>query len=160
MNYRRGLQRNYAVLVQALLIVELLGGCGRTPTSGWFIASWENGIFTIQNEGYTYKATCDGGTTSREGHLSIFSPDGTVSRDGKSFVALPPRCEAAIALVGHEVPHFDPQLLPAAGNQKDADGWIVTMAHSGSSLMLRRRRDEHTNIEELFKITSVTKTTP
>jgi hypothetical protein len=46
---------------------------------------------------------------------------------------------------------------PAAGNLKDANGWITTMVQSGSTLMLHSWRDEKTHTEELFKVASVTK---
>ena len=72
-------------LISALVIGAFLGGCSRkTRVDGvnnprdWFIESWDNGIFTFQHDGYTYKATCEEHTFS-----------------GK--------CQSAIGLVGHDV---------------------------------------------------------
>jgi hypothetical protein len=50
------------------VVIGLLVGCSRKPAvprSSWLIESWDKEVFTIQNEGNVYKATCDGVTSFR-----------------------------------------------------------------------------------------------
>ena len=143
--------------VLVAVVIGLLAGCSRKPAvpkSPWLIESWDKEVFTIQNEGNVYKATCDGVTSLNDGRGAV---NGTPWPDALDSGTPPPRCELTIGLVGHSVESYDPAMLPAADNLKDADGWITTMVHSGSTLMLRSWRDEKTHTEELFKVTSVTK---
>src|SRR4051794_7941044 len=45
-----------------LVVAGLLGGCSKSPVPyvhSWFIDSYDNGVITVQHEGYTYKASCD-----------------------------------------------------------------------------------------------------
>jgi hypothetical protein len=150
----------------SLVIAELLGGCSRKPTTdfipdhrGWFIRSWDHGVFTIHSEGITYEATCDGTSSSDKGHSLFVSSDGRTESDGgESYSGSPPKCDLTIGLVGHDVEAFEPTLLPAGGKRKGADGWIVTMVHSGTSLMLQCWRDKDTQRTEGLKILSATTT--
>jgi hypothetical protein len=149
-------------LASAIVISGFLSGCGQkladsSSRSAWRIESWADAVFTIEHEGLFYQATCDGTTAFDAGHSVVRSSDGSIDSDGQRAVTLPPKCESAIGLVGHDVQSFDSTMLPAGGRQKDADGWTVTMAHVGSTLMLRRWHDKDTHGEELFRITSVTK---
>ena len=137
----------------ALLMCACLAGCWHADHN-WHVQSWEGGIFTISHEGEIYRAVCESVTASSNGHLTI---NGRPFAEAMDSGAPSPKCEATVGLVGHEVRPFDPAQLPAAGKRKDADGFIVTMAHDGSSLMLRRWLNEHATTEELLKIASVTK---
>jgi hypothetical protein len=135
------------VCIIALAMLELLGGCAKKPIAGvipdrhsWFIESWENGVFTVQNEDYTYRATCDGTT--------FIDPDKENLADSVRSSA---NCELAIGLVGHNI-------QPFGREQKDDNGWTVTMWNVGNALALRRWRDHTPWEQERFTITSVTKT--
>lgn len=137
-------------------VVCLLTGCGTKPTANrgsWLIEGWTDGIFTIQHDGYTYKATCDDSVETREGRTTV---NGIPFSEPTNDRALP-NCDLAVGLVGQSVETVESDLLPAGGKQKDADGWIVTMTHAQRTLMLQWWRDKDTHIQELFKITSVTK---
>jgi hypothetical protein len=98
-------------------------GCGgRTAFDGhsWLIESYDNGVITVQHEGYTYKATCD---SSR----SFNNADSvTDARNIIEFHA----CDLAIGLVGHKVQPFE-------GKRRDAEGRIVAMWNVVSILALR-----------------------
>ncbi len=134
-----------------LLLCSCLAACWYPLSDhNWHVQSWDGDVFTIAHDGQTYRAICESVAASSDGRVTL--PDAMDQR------TLNPRCEATIGLVGHEVRPFDATQLPAAGKQKDADGFVVTMAHVGSSLMLRRWLNEHTTTEELLKITSVTTT--
>lgn len=145
------------ILLSGLLL--LAGGCGRTlrraPPAGWKIESWQHGAFTIRNDTTVYTAICNGATMVFKGASTVVSPDGTITRDGTVQPgASPPTCDLMVGLVGHTVPPADPDLLPAGGSKKDEDGWIVTIAHRGLNLTLKRWRDPSTHAEETLRITS------
>jgi hypothetical protein len=130
----------------SILVVSGLLGCGCrsrlvTDSQAWFLESYGDGVITVQHGGNTYKATCE---VSRSLHnaASITDPDNV-----HEFHT----CDLAIGLVGQAVQPFQ-------GEQRDADGWIVVMLHAGSTLALRRWRDEQSPWrQDDFKITSVTK---
>jgi hypothetical protein len=132
--------------VSALIIAELLTGC-RTQSAPdfvpdprrWFVQSYDNGVITVQHEGYTYQARC---TTSR----SFNNASSLFDRNNVVFF---PTCDSAIGLVGHTVQPFE-------GKQKDAGGWRVNMFDVGSTLCLQRWHDERTPWrQDEFTITSV-----
>jgi hypothetical protein len=133
-------------MVPALLAVGLAAGCTKNPARdsapdprGWLIESYENRVITVQHEGNTYKAMCD---VSRSFHNaeSITDPNNVHEYSD---------CELAIELVGHNVQPFE-------GKKKDAQGWTTNMWNVGSTLALRRWRDERTPWrQEEFRITSV-----
>ncbi|MGC9997905.1 MAG: hypothetical protein ABSE79_21520 [Terriglobia bacterium] len=130
----------------AFLLIGLFTGCSKKPVpasapdlQGWFIESYENGVITVQHEGNTYKATCDS---------TRFVNDGAYGGEQKQNY----ECDLAVELVGSNVQPFE-------GKQKDANGRIIKMWNSGSTLELRSWLDEHTPSswrEDEFKITSVT----
>jgi hypothetical protein len=127
-----------------LLLVSMtsLSGCtGRSVnhTRSWFIQSYDNGVFKVQHEGYTYKATCDI-SQSFNNATSITDPNNVVEFS---------TCDTAIGLVGHEVQPFD-------GKERDLDGSIVMMWSVGHKLALRSWKNEQTPWrQEEFKITSI-----
>jgi hypothetical protein len=131
-------------ILSMLLVATLLGGCGTRSVAdahSWFIESYDNGIITVQHEGYTYKASCD---TSQS-----FNNAGSIS-DHNNVIDFP-TCDTAIALVGHGVQPFD-------GKQLDPSGRIVVMWSVGHTLALRSWKDEQTPWrQEHFLITSVKK---
>jgi len=128
------------LLSSALVVAGLLGGCNKKIVSDprdWFIQSYDNGVITVQHEGFTYKATCDPSS-------SLYDLD-----DPK----VPTGCDTAIGLVGHEVQTFE-------GKQRDTEGRFVIMWNVGGLLTLQSvKGDEKTSWRrEEFKISSVTKT--
>ena len=103
--------------IATFVIVGLLGGCGKKPTTEsfpisqiWFIESWDNSVLTVKHDGNMYKARCD---TSRS-----FNNAASIT-DEKNVVDFS-TCDLAIGLVGHAVQPLD-------GKQRDDDGRIVVM---------------------------------
>lgn len=103
--------------------------------------AWDKGVITVQNEGSTYKATCD---ISR-------SFNNAASITEEKSVHIFSTYDLATGLVGHPVQPFE-------GEKRDPDGGIVVMWSVGSTLALRSWKDEHApwSLDE-FRITSVTK---
>lgn len=131
-------------LFSTILVAAFRGGCSSRPVTtfhSWFIESYDNGVITVQHEGYTYKASC---------HTSQSFNNATSITDPKNVVAFP-TCDTAIALVGHGVQPFD-------GKERNPDGRIVMMWSVGHTLALRSWKDEQTPWrQETFNITSVAK---
>ena len=53
-------------LVAIRVVIGLFVGCGGRPVSSahaWLIASYDNGVITVQHDGNTYKVTCDTSTS-------------------------------------------------------------------------------------------------
>ncbi len=135
------------IVIFAIIVVGLLGGCSRTARTdkldphNWNIESFNNGVVTIQHEGKAYKARCD---ISRS-----FNNADSVTDPNNVYTF--PSCDLIIGFVGRNVQPFE-------GKQKDANGWITNMWSVGSTLALRSWRDEHTPWrQEEFIIISVTK---
>ncbi len=134
---------SFGILV---FVFVLAVGCSKKSTSdfipdpqGWFIESYDNGTITVQHDGYRYTASCES-SRSFNNSDSITDPKNVIES---------PTCNVAIGLVGHNIQPLD-------GKQKDADGWTANMWNFGSTLALRRSRDEHTPwTQEEFKISSV-----
>jgi hypothetical protein len=88
-----------------------VGAFRATPSRRVYIESYDNGVITVQHEGYTYKATGDPSS-------SLYDLDD---------LKVPTRYDTAIELVGHEVRPFD-------GKQRDTDGRFVIMWNVGARL--------------------------
>jgi hypothetical protein len=98
-------------------------------------------VITVEHEGNLYTASCD---ISR-------SFNNAASITDKNNVVEFSSCDIAIGLVGRNVQSFQ-------GKQKDAEGWTINMWNAGSTLALRKWRDERTPWkQEEFKISSVKK---
>lgn len=135
----------HKALVFASLVAGFLVGC-RKPTTdtpdpqSWFIESYTDGVITVQREGRRYKAKCD---SSRSFNADSFA-------DPNNFLTFR-TCDLVGRFVGRNVQPFE-------SKQKDSSGWTITMQEVGSTLVLRRWRDEHTGWkQEEFVITAVTK---
>jgi len=135
----------HKALVFAALVAGFLVGC-RKPTTdtpdpqSWFIESYTDGFVTIQHQGKRYKAKCD---TSRS-----FTPADLVANPTNGLALN--TCDLVVTFVGRNVQPFE-------SKQKDSSGWTTNMWNVGSTLVLRRWRDEHTPCkQEEFVITAVT----
>ena len=144
-----------------VLMVELMTfvGCGgdrprSVARDDWVVESWKDRVFTFLHDGSMYTATCDSTTDFRDGKTFV---NGVLFSDALDHGTPSPRCESTIDLVGRTIPSSIEKLLPAGGTERDADGWVVTITHVGTTLMVRRWRGQTTHSEELLSIESITK---
>ena len=121
--------------IAVLVLVGLTGCSGHGPKEksfvppdphGWFIESYDSGVFTVQHDGYTYLIKC----TRRE----IFWPEPRASNKYST-------CDEAFRQVGHVVqPHTTP--ITPEGNQPDSPGRTVKMWLSGKDVVLQTWHDK------------------
>jgi hypothetical protein len=127
-------------LITLLVAAGLLGGCARKKSADlipdprmWLIESYDHGTITANNDGKTYKATC-------EGHRTV-GPDQFVYDAAPLFP-----CNMAIDEVGHRIQPFT--------LDSDFRKPLLFMGHAPHGALVLRRQ----NMIETFAVTSVAKT--